>query len=72
MLAEFDIVEMRRVADPVYKNKLMLRPIQRTHACIRLVPEAEVKEASVAAVPDRWYVVHMPPVHTDKVHCTIS
>ncbi len=72
MLAEFDHVEMRRRSHPVDKNQLMLGTIKRSHAGIRLVPDAQVQALAVDGGADRRDAVHVPPVHADKVDGAIA
>ena len=51
--AELDRVEVRRLADPVDEDELVLRAIERAHAGVRLVPDAEVQELAVDRAADR-------------------
>ena len=72
MFAEFDHVQMGGVSDAVDENQLVLGPIQGSHPGIGFVPDAEIQQVSVNVVSDCTDVVHVPPVHADKVHRAIA
>src|SRR5215471_9165535 len=63
---------MRLVTDPEHENQLMLRAIERSHSRIGLVPDADIQKVAVDRLADRRDVIHMAPVHTDKVHCPVA
>src|SRR6201995_2218096 len=48
MLSEVDRVEMRRRANAVDEDQLVLRTVERAHASVRLVPEAQLQEVAIA------------------------
>lgn len=68
MLAQLDCIGMGSVADLVDEDQLMLGTVERAHAGIRLVPDAEVQEITIDVTADRGDILHMSPVHTDEVH----
>ena len=70
--AELDGVEVRRLADPVDEDQLVLRAVERAHAGVRLVPDAEVQELAVDRAADRHDVLEVPPVHADEVHRAVA
>ena len=72
MLSEFDHVEMRRRANAVDEDQLVLRTVERAHASVRLVPEAQIQEVAIDPLADGRDVVHVPPIHTDEVHGAIA
>ena len=69
--AKLDHIEMGRGSDPVDKNQLMLGSIQRSHSCIRLVPDTQVQLFAIDRAADGG-VVHVTPVHADEVDRTVA
>src|SRR5688572_9817808 len=67
MAAKLDSIEMRRRAHPICEHELMLRPVERSHSCIALVPNAEIQEITVDVPTNGGDIVHMTPVHADEV-----
>ena len=51
--AELDGVEVGRVPDPLDQDQLVLRAVERSHAGVRLVPDAEIEEIAVDRPADR-------------------
>src|SRR5215204_4503254 len=46
---ELDGIEMRGAADSVHEDELVLRPVERPHACIALVPDTNVQKRAIDA-----------------------
>src|SRR5215207_9910195 len=63
---------MRRAADLVDEHEFVLRPVQRTHPGIALVPEAQVQEVAIDAPADGADIINVTPVHADEVDRAIS
>ena len=72
MLAQLHRVEMRHVTDPEHKDQLMFRAIERSHSRIGLVPDADVQKVAIDRLAYRRDVIHVAPVHTDKVHRPVA
>ena len=73
MLSEVDHVEMRRRANAVDEDQFVLRTVERAHASVRLVPEAqEFKEVAIDPLADGRDVVHVSPIHTNEVDSAIA
>ena len=70
--AKLDGVEVRRFADPVDEDELVLGAVERTHAGVRLVPDAEVELVAVNQPTHGRDVVEVPPVDADEVHGAIA
>ena len=63
---------MRRTADPVDEDQLVLRAVERPHAGVRLVPDAEVQQRAIDLSAHGGDIVHVPPVHADEVHGAVA
>src|SRR6476661_6016281 len=63
---------MRHVTDPEHKDQLIFRAIERSHSRIGLVPDADVQKLAIDLLAYRRDVVHVAPVHTDKVHRPVA
>ena len=50
----------------------MLRAIERAHAGIGLVPDAQVQKLAIDRVPDGTDLVHVAPVHADEVNRAVA
>lgn len=72
MLAQLDIVDMRRHPDLEHEHQLMLRAIETAHAAIGLCPDAKVLEFGIAVARSGQDLAHMPPVHADEVDRAIG
>ena len=69
--AKLDIVDVRRGADLEHEHQLVLRPIERSHAAVVLVPDAEVLQLRVTPLAAAEQFADMPPVHADEVNGAI-
>ena len=63
---------MGGTSDPIDKDELVLGAVERAHAGIRLVPDAEVQEAAIDRSSDRRDLLHVAPVHADKMHGAVA
>src|SRR5258706_10061394 len=72
MPAELDHIEVGRRSDAVDKDQFMFGAVQRSHSSIRLVPDAQVQPLAIHRAADGRDVVHMPPVHADKVDGAVA
>src|SRR5215204_1350673 len=61
-------IKMGGGPDLVHEDELMLRPVERPHPCIALVPEAEVQKDAIDAPANSRNIVHVPPIDTHEVH----
>src|SRR5258708_6413844 len=50
--AEFDHIEMGRASDPGNKDQFVLGSVQRSHSCIRLVPDTQVQPFAIDRAAD--------------------
>src|SRR4029078_12679516 len=69
---ELHHVSVRAVADAVHEDYLVLRAVERTHARIALVPDADVEDIFVNLTRGRRHVIEVAPVHADEVNCACS
>lgn len=66
MAAKFDRVEVRGRPHLVNEHQLMLRTIERAHARIALVPEAEVQKLAIDAAAGSGDIVHVVVIAPDN------
>ncbi len=59
------IIDMRRAALFEHKDQFVLGGIERAHASIGFVPDAEVFQFIKDGMARSEQLAHMPPVHTD-------
>ena len=57
---------MGGTADLEHEHQLVLAPIERPHAAVGLVPDAQVLELGKDRPPGRQQFAHMAPVHADE------
>ena len=69
MTAEFDIIEMRRLADPKDANQLMLAAIEAALAGVGLDPHHQVDMRAVGLPAGVDQLALVPPVHADIMEC---
>src|SRR6266550_784827 len=64
---ECDIIDVRPLAHLEHVDELVLRAVQRPHAGVALVPDAEVFEFAVDLVAGRQHLALVAPIHADVV-----
>ena len=72
VLAELDVVDVRRVARLEDEDQLVLRAVERAHAAIGLRPDAEVLELGVGPACRGQDLALMAPVHADEVDRAVA
>ena len=63
--AEFDVIEVRRLADPKDADQLMLAAIKAALAGVRLDPHHEIEHLAVGLLAGFEQLAQMSPVHAD-------
>ena len=66
-LAELEIVDVRRRAVLEGENQLMARAVERAHAAVVLVPDAEVLQFRVGLAAGGEQRVGMAPIHAHEM-----
>ena len=64
---ERHVVDVRGAADLADKNELVLGTIERAHAGVRLVPDAQVGQVAVDLLPCGQHLFHVPPIHAHEM-----
>src|SRR5271166_986363 len=63
---------MRRAAVLEHEHQLVLRPIERAHAAIVFVPDAERLQFGVCTAAGGEQLETMPPIHADEVNRSVG
>jgi hypothetical protein len=69
---ELDGVDMRCGPDLEYEDELVLGAIERPHASVVLVPNAEILERRIDVPAGRERLVEMPPVHAYEMDGSVE
>ncbi|MNI70594.1 hypothetical protein D3C73_1264160 [compost metagenome] len=67
VLAQFDIINVRSPTRLVNEDEFMGRAVERSHAAVRLRPDAKVFEFRVGGPSGPEHLAHVPPVHAMEV-----
>ena len=68
VLAELDVINVRPRSRLEHEDQLVLGPVERAHAAIVLVPDAQVLLLGIEAAGGGQQLIDVPPVHADKVN----
>jgi hypothetical protein len=69
---KLDIVEMRLLADAEDTDKLVLAPIERALAGVRLHPDRQVQDIAIDGTAGLEQLADMAPVHADEMQGAIA
>ena len=70
MLAELEIVYVRRIAVLEYEDEFMLRPIETALACSGFDPNDKVFKLGIHLVTSDQHLAGVPPIDTNEVNRT--
>ena len=72
MLTELKVIDARCAPGLPYEYQLMFRAIERAHAGVGLVPDAEVLELTVDLAAGGEHLPHVAPVHADLMDRAVN
>src|SRR5438477_2268432 len=72
VLAQLEVIDVRRSSVLPYENQFVLAAIESAHPGIALVPHAEVLELAIDCPAGGEHLPLMPPVHTDLMNRAVD